>query len=352
MPVIYQAHSGAATAPWLDVAPPCIDLCDMRILAADVGGTKTELALFDGTAHGGYHELRSQRYVSADFDGIEPMVRGFLGENTADRAGIGVAGPVVDDTCRTTNLPWALDARQLERELGIGHVHLLNDFAAVALGIAALSPDDLVVLQEGEVDPDGPVIAVGAGTGLGEAIVLPSSSGRRILASEGGHTDFAPRNEEEIALLRFLLQRHHRVSVERVVSGQGLVALYDFVVAEGLAPTSVALRERMKTEDPGQVIGESALARSDPACVKAVDMFVSAYGAEAGNVALTVLPTGGVYLAGGIAPRLIERFRGDAFMKPFLTKGRMSYLLERMRVAVIMNARVGLLGARDAVMGS
>jgi glucokinase len=324
----------------------------MRILAADVGGTKTELALYVRAGEGGsLREIRSERYASADFDGIASIIRRFLGDEPVDRAGIGVAGPVVEDTCRTTNLPWALDARQLERELGIPEVHLLNDFSAVALGIDVLGPSDLAVLQEGVVDPQGPVIVLGAGTGLGEAIVVPMDGQRRVLSTEGGHTDFAPRNEEEIALLRFLLRRHARVSVERVVSGQGLVALYDFVVAEGLAPTTEETRRRMGAEDPGKVIGESALAGTDPACVKAVDMFVAAYGAEAGNLALTVLPTGGVYLAGGIAPRLIERFQGDAFMGPFRTKGRMSYLLEPMRVAVIMNTRVGLLGARELVAG-
>ncbi|MFW6051564.1 MAG: glucokinase [Myxococcota bacterium] len=319
----------------------------MRILAADVGGTKTVLAVYQDDPDTGPRELRSQQFRSADFPDIAPMVRRFLeGDRPVDRAGIGVAGPVVNDTCRATNLPWELDARRIETDLGIPRVHLVNDFAAVALGIRSLAPDDLVVLQDGEVDPDGPVIAVGAGTGLGEAIVIPDPRGERIISSEGGHTDFAPRTEDEMALLRFLWKRHRgRVSVERVVSGRGLAALYDFVVEEGLAPTSEDVRRRVREEDPGHVIGTAALEGSDDACVKAVDMFVSAYGAEVGNFALTVLPTGGVYLAGGIAPRLVERFRGPTFLDAFLSKGRMSYLLERLRVMVIMNTRVGLLGA-------
>lgn len=322
----------------------------MRILAADVGGTKTELAVYERDHHGALREVRSRRFASGDYDGIASIARSFLGDETVDRAGIGVAGPVVQDTCRTTNLPWELDGRALERSLSIPRVRLLNDFAAVALGIGALGPEDFTVLQEGDVDSQGPLIALGAGTGLGEAIVVPTEGRRRVLSTEGGHTDFAPRNEEEIALLRFLLRRHHRVSVERIVSGPGLVALYEFVVAEGLASTTDAVRTRLLTEEAPKVIGESALDESDDACVKAVDMFVAAYGAEAGNLALTILPTGGVYLAGGIAPRLIERFRGDNFRRAFLTKGRMSYLLEPMRVAVIMNTRVGLLGARDAAL--
>lgn len=322
----------------------------MRILAGDVGGTKTILALYEQRHGKGVQELRSERYVSGDFPGIAPMIRRFLAEGeTVDRAGIGVAGPVVNDTCRATNLPWELDARRLERELGIPHIHLVNDFAAVGLGISALSPDDLAVLQEGTADPNGPVVAIGAGTGLGEAIVIPNGTHSHVISTEGGHTDFAPRNEEEIALLRFLWRRHGgRVSVERVVSGPGLISLYDFVVEEGLATTTDAVRRRMRDEDRAKVIGDAALEHSDPACVKAVDMFVSAYGAEAGNLALTLLPTGGIYLAGGIAPRLVGPLQGETFRKAFLSKGRMSYLLENMPVKVIMNTRVGLLGARVA----
>lgn len=325
----------------------------MRILAADVGGTKTILALYEEGSSEKPRELRSERFDSHDFPGIAPMAQRFLedGEHV-DRMGIGVAGPVENDTCKATNLPWEVDARRLEKDLGIEQVHLVNDFTAVAYGIRALGPEDLEVLQPGEVDPMGPVIAVGAGTGLGEAVIVRGGDGRRIvLASEGGHVDFAPRNEEEIGLLRFLWKRHRgkRISVERVVSGLGLSTLYDFVVQTGIAATTDDVRERLRTEDHGEVIGNAALARSDPACVKAVDLFISAYGAEVGNFALKVLPTGGIYIAGGIAPRLIQLFRRPGFRASFLDKGRMSPLVERMHVSVIMNTRVGLLGARQAV---
>jgi glucokinase len=344
---VYQGRAGAATLT-RGAATPTFG--PMRILAADVGGTKTLLALYDRSEDGALQELRSERFPSADFRGIEPMAALFLGGERVDRAGIGVAGPVVDDTCRATNLPWELDARRIEQAVGISRVCLLNDFAAVALGIDALGPDDLAVLQDGEVDPQGPLAVLGAGTGLGEAIVLRDGPTPRVMSSEGGHTDFAARNEEEIALLRFLLRRHRRVSVERVVSGRGLHALYEFVVEQGLAPTTDDVRERVRTEDPGSVIGDAALRRADAACEKAVSLFVSAYGAEAGNLALTILPTGGVYLAGGIAPRLLPLLREAAFMDAFRTKGRMSPLLERMHVAVIMNTRVGLLGALRAAL--
>lgn len=326
----------------------------MRILAGDVGGTKTWLAMYESEG-GAFREARTERYGSADFPGLAPMVALFLGDDrgTVDRAAFGVAGPVVDDVCRATNLPWVIDARALEADLGISRVRLLNDFHAVALGIGMMRGDELAILQEGTIDRTGPSVVLGAGTGLGEAIVVPMPNGTRVLASEGGHCDFAPRDETEIDLLRFLIARHHgRVSYERVLSGPGLVSVYDFVVDRGLAPTTDGVRAARETaEDPGAVIGQAGLADLDDAASMAIDLFVSIYGAEAGNLALKVLPTAGVYVAGGIAPRLIERIRAGHFMKSFLNKGRMSPLLSQMRVAVVMNPKVGLVGARVAAEG-
>jgi glucokinase len=326
------------------------------IVAGDIGGTSTRLALYEQPEAGELRTVKTERFSSPAYGDLTTIVREFLEDapGPVDRAGFGVAGPVHDDTAQATNLPWVLDARVLERDLGITRVRLVNDFHAVALGIGELGPDDLAVLQDQPTDPGGPVAILGAGTGLGEAIVVPDPQGGppRVLASEGGHTDFAPRNETEIDLLRFLLQRHHRVSVERVVSGPGLHALYDFVVHTGRATTADAIKNRLTREDPGKVIGEAALAGTDPACTMAVELFLSAYGAEAGNLALKLLPTGGLFIAGGIAPQLLSRLREGPFMPSFRQKGRMTPLLDRTRVSVVLNTRIGLLGAKVAALTS
>lgn len=318
----------------------------MRVLAGDIGGTKTLLALLE-RGPDGLRVLVRERYESARHPGLAPIVRDFLARPdlpAIDRAGFGVAGPVVDGRCRVTNLPWEIDAAALQAELGLRHVALVNDFAAVAYGVTELGAGDLEVLQAGARDPHGPVALIGAGTGLGEAVLVPTPTGPRVLPSEGGHADLAPRDDTEIALLRFLLRRHHRVSYERIVSGPGLVTAYEFVIAEGLAPELADTRARMAVEDRGAVIGARALAGDDPACVRAVDLFVGLYGAEAGNLALKILPTGGLYVAGGIAGKLLPKLRAG-FLPAFLDKGRMSPLLATLPVAVVTNPEVGLLGA-------
>ena len=227
---------------------------------------------------------------------------------------------------------------------------MINDFHAAALGILALPPEDVEVLQDRPADPDGLIAILGAGTGLGEAIVLPAGHGpggsqARVVVSEGGHCDFAPRNELEIDLLRHLMRRHERVSYERVLSGPGLVAIYEFVVSGALAPEAEAVREELSSGDPGAVIGRRGIEGSDPACVKALDIFVSLYGAEAGNLALKVLPTGGLYLAGGIAPRILEKLKAGGFVEAMTAKGRLSPMLESLRVSVVTNPKAGLIGA-------
>jgi glucokinase len=323
-----------------------------HLLAGDIGGTKTALSLYARDADGGCRELSSAEYPSAQYSGLGPIVRQFFQEASGAHgalnlraAGFGVAGPIERGVCKTTNLPWVLDERILAEGLGT-QVSLINDFHAVALGIFELAPDEFAVLQQGEVDREAPAAIVGAGTGLGEAIVVPTPSGPRVIASEGGHVDFAPRTELEVELLKFLWRRHRRVSVERVVSGQGLRTLYDFVIDHKLAPEAESVRRELETEDAGKVIGEHGVRGTDAACEHAVDMFVSLYGAEAGNLALKVLPQGGLFVAGGIAPKLIDKLRDGSFMHALLDKGRLSSALQRLHVAVVMNPRVGLLGAR------
>jgi glucokinase len=322
------------------------------LLAGDIGGTKTALSLFVREGSETYREVASTKYPSPDYSGLGPIVRQFLLASAGNErvpgmraAGFGVAGAVEHGVCKTTNLPWTIDANRLSEALG-APAGLINDFHAVALGIGELAAEELVILQHAPIDSAAPAAILGAGTGLGEAVLVPTAAGLRVIASEGGHVDLAPRTALEVKLLEFLWRRHHRVSVERAVSGKGLHALYDFVLDAKLAPESESVRAQLATEDPGKVIGEHGGRGTDAACERALDMFVSLYGAEAGNLALKVLPLGGLYVAGGIAPKIIDKLRDGSFMRAFLDKGRLSTTLERVRVSVVMNPRVGLLGAR------
>jgi glucokinase len=323
-----------------------------HLLAGDIGGTKTALCLYARDPQSGYREVAKARYVSAEYSGLDPIIRDFLQRslgddplNTVRAAAFGVAGPVESGVCKTTNLPWVIDESLLSHTVS-APVGLINDFHAVALGIGELQPEDFEVLQMGQRDADGPVAILGAGTGLGEAILMPGPGGPIVIASEGGHVDFAPRTPMEVELLQFLWTRHRRVSVERVVSGPGIKALYDFILASGQAEESSTVRQALERDDPSRVIGEHGVAGTDPACVRAIDLFVSLYGSEAGNLALKILPRGGVFVAGGVAPKLIAKIRHGSFMHAFLDKGRLSSALDRLHVSVVMNPHVGLFGAR------
>jgi glucokinase len=316
----------------------------MLLLAGDIGGTKTEFALYD--RDGGSEPVASGRYASRDYPSFARVLREFLQGRPIAAAGLAVAGPVVAGRCKTTNLPWELDAQALSRELG-ARVELCNDFSATVLGIPQLARGDLEVLAEGERDPDGPIAVIGAGTGLGEAIAVPMPHGLRVLPSEGGHADFAARDDDEIALLRFLRARvGGRVSVERAVSGPGLVALYAFVREQGLVKIDPETEAQMQAGDAAEVIGRLGSTGADAACKRALALFMTLYGAEAGNLAVKVLPTGGLFVAGGIAPKVIAAFRSGEFVRAMIDKGRMRPVLERIPVAVVMNPQVALLGAR------
>lgn len=312
----------------------------MHVLAGDIGGTKTAIAVYAIADAASPHPapVHSARYVSADFPGLAAVLESFLRDIDVPfaAAAFAVAGPVVDGRCRTTNLPWQLDAAELSATLSVP-VRLINDFHGVARGILALGPDDFEVLQPGTRDLDGPVAILGAGTGLGEALVVPTAAGPRVLTSEGGHTDFAPRDDLEIDLLKFLLARHRRVSVERVVSGVGLVTLHEFLRSRD--PAAAALPDG----DPAAAITRLAAA-GEPTCRLAVETFVGLYGAEAGNLALKTLPTGGLYLAGGVTLHVRPHLR-PGFLAAFLNKGRMSPLLAEIPVSVVLRNDVGRLGA-------
>lgn len=319
----------------------------MRTLVGDIGGTKTELALFEADSP---RPTCSARYPSAEFEQLEAVVKRFCADHQigeVDAAAFGIAGPIRNGQCRTTNLPWIVDQKALSQQLSCP-VKLLNDFEAVALGVTSLLPDQVHILNDSQPELDGPIAIIGAGTGLGQAIVVPSEQGARVLSSEGGHCDLAPRNEVEIALLRFLLKRHARVSVERVVSGPGLVTLYEFVTETGHVTESDAARKAIAAGDAAATISQLGQEGKDPACAEAVRLFVELYGAEAGNLALKVLPTGGLYIAGGIAPKMLPALTDGRFTQALFHKGRMSPLLTALPIAIVLEPQVALLGARNA----
>ena len=315
------------------------------ILAGDVGGTKVHLALYD-FSNGKLAYTRDQRYPAKDYSGLEEIVKEFLGTEKVSAACFGVPGPVRDGRLRLTNLPWTLDSRELSTNLGIDNVFLINDLEANGYGVAELSPDQIYTLSEGDASQAGNRALLAAGTGLGEAMLIWNGRTHTPHPSEGGHTDFAPRNEDEIDLLRFLKQKYNgRISYERVISGMGLTNIYEFLREVRGVDEPVWLAERMASEDPNAVITELALAGKSEICEKTLDMFVSSYGAEAGNLALKLLSVGGVYIGGGIAPRILEKLKDGTFLKAFTDKGRLSQLLINMPVRVILESRAALLGA-------
>jgi glucokinase len=319
----------------------------MRVLAGDVGGTKTLLAMYERTGRG-WLEVARARFASADETGLDGPARAFVSAHggSVAAAAFGVAGPVEDGRSQTTNIPWRIDARSIADALG-ARTALVNDFEAAALGLLELTEEQVVVLQEGRVSSTGPIALLGAGTGLGEAIVVRAPAGTVVLPTEGGHTDFAPRDELEDALLRWLRRTcPDHVSYERVVSGLGLASIHTFLLESGLARSRPETLERLEREDPGSVIGEAGARGEDEACARALAIFVSLYGAEAGNLALKTLPTGGLFVGGGIAPKIVDVLRRGPFLESFLAKGRMRRVLEDIRVSVVMEPEVGLHGAR------
>jgi glucokinase len=315
------------------------------ILAGDVGGTKVHLALYD-FINGKLEYSRDERFPAKDYSGLEEIVKEFLGAFTVTAACFGVPGPVRDGRLRLTNLPWTLDSRELSVSLGINHVFLINDLEANGYGVAELAADQIYTLSEGDASQIGNRALIAAGTGLGEALLIWNGHSHTPYPSEGGHADYAPRNEDEIDLLRFLKQKYSgRISQERVVSGQGLTNIYEFLREVRGIDEPVWLAERLAAEDPNAVITELALAAKSEICEKAMDMFVSAYGAETGNLALKILSVGGVYVGGGIAPRILDKLKDGRFMKAFTDKGRLSQLLINMPVRIILESRAALLGA-------
>jgi glucokinase len=316
------------------------------VLAGDVGGTNARLAIVELNG-GSAHIARQSRYPSRDYPGLTPIVHRFCEEVAThpDRACFGIACPVVLGDCSAPNLPWSINARKLAADIGIPHTALINDFVAVGYGIELLGPSDLVTLQKGSPTPHGPIALIGAGTGLGQGFLVWERDHYEVLPSEGGHGDFAPRGKLQADLLQFLRQQFDRVSWERLLSGPGMVNIYRYLLASAAAPEQPTVRAQMEKEDPAAVITRHGLARTDGLSDRVLDLFCEIFGAQAGNLALTVVATGGVYLAGGIAPRIVERLKSGPFLTAFRDKGRMSASLSRIPVHVIMNPNVGLLGA-------
>jgi glucokinase len=318
-------------------------------LAGDIGGTHTRLALFpEGSSSPAALEI----YSSREHEGLEAMVRAFLATHPAkvERACFGVAGPVRDGHVKTTNLAWPVDAAALAAELRLDRVGLVNDLVANAYGIAELGPADLATLNQGDPAAAGNAAVVSAGTGLGEAGLFWDGRRHHVFASEGGHADFGPRNDAEAALRLHLASEHAHVSYERVCSGMGLVAIYGFLRSGGESEPGWLAAE-MAEHDPAGVISQAGLDGRDPVCVRALEMMISIYGAEAGNLTLKLLATGGVYLGGGIAPQILPKLRDGAFIAAFTAKGRFAELLEHVPVHVILNDRTALLGAARLARG-
>ena len=317
----------------------------MRVLAGDIGGTKTALAVFE--VEGRQLTLRQhETYPSRAYGSLDQILRLFAGKLDAacEYAAFGVAGPVRGGRCETTNLPWRLDAEALAVDNRYRRVWLINDLEANAWGIGALGAEDIHTLDPGTGDGQGNASIVSAGTGLGEAGLFWDGRRHHPFASEGGHADFAPASDLEIALLHYLQALYGHVSWERVVSGAGLVDLYRFLVTYRQAASPDWLTQEMSEGDPAAAISGAALAGRCPLCNEALDLFVHLYGVEAGNHALKVMATGGVYLGGGIAPKILPRLQTGLFIQGFRAKGRMEPLMREMPVRVILNERTALYG--------
>lgn len=316
------------------------------ILAGDIGGTKTVIGLFEEAGHR-LRAIRDETFPSQQFSTLAAILNQFLGSSSRPplrAACFGVAGPVIEGRCAVTHLPWELDERRLADILHVPHVKLLNDLEAAAHGMLHLEPTDLCTLQPG-IPRKGNIAVISAGTGLGEAILYWDGECYHSLATEGGHTDFAPRSDIEVELLRHLQRAYGHVSYERLLSGPGLFNIYKFLRDSGAASEPEWLRTRLAQEDPGSVISEIGLAGDDPLCAKALDLFISLYGAEAGNLALKAFALGGVYIGGGIAPKILPKLQDGAFTRAFADKGRFADLLRSIGVKVALNPRAPLIGA-------
>ncbi len=316
------------------------------ILAGDIGGTKVELALFE-RINGRLTPKHFEKFKSKDFTDLNSVISQFSSKHSLSirAACFGVAGPIKNGFCRATNIPWVVEAASLSKQLNGVPVHLLNDLEANAYGIPELSSEEIFILQEGSVDAVGNLALLSPGTGLGQAGLYWDGQAHRPFATEGGHTDFAPSTELDCQFFLYLKERYGHVSWERVLSGMGTVNIYQFLRWHSQIPEPAWLAEKFAMEDMARVITEAALNDKCEICRQTIDTLVRFYGLQAGNMALTIMSHGGVYIGGGIAPKILEKLKEPLFLKSFLDKGRMSVLLEVMPVKVILNPDTALLGA-------
>jgi glucokinase len=340
------------------------------LLAGDVGGTKTILRVVKSESPDNTNNVPEQTtlyektYPSQKYSDLVPMLQKFIQEATEnlnqsfkiEKACFGIAGPVVNNTSELTNLNWYLDGDRLRQDLYLDKVTLINDYAAIGYGILGLTSDDFFILQDVQSDPQAPIAILGAGTGLGECFLVPSTSGNpRVFASEGAHADFAPRSALEFELLNYISEESNleRVSVERVVSGKGIATIYQFLrdrypdkESETLAKIYHTWREDLdKNIDLSHEISKKAIKKDDYLCQQAMQLFLEAYGAEAGNLALKLLPYGGLYVVGGFASKILPLIRQGEFIEAFHAKGRMKTLMQKIPVYIVLNYKVGLIGA-------
>jgi len=315
------------------------------ILAGDIGGTNARLAYFQ--PQNGHLQLISESvFPSGEYSELGEIVSKFL-EDTATRpevACFGIAGPVHNGRVETSNLPWIIEQSRLAKQIRLPATLLINDLEASAWGIEALSAQDLVSLNQ-VVPSDGNQAVIAPGTGLGEAGLFWNGSQHQVFACEGGHVDFAPQGDLQIGLLRFLASRYGHVSYERILSGPGLVNVYEFLRGQGCGEEPAGFAAQLTQGDKAAVISGAALNGTNPLAQQALDLWISVYGAEAGNLALKAMATGGIFLAGGISPKILPKLTGPLFMRAFLDKGRLRPLLEHIPVQVITNDKAGLLGA-------
>jgi glucokinase len=316
------------------------------VLAGDVGGTKTRLALFLR------HRTRPEQvvmeeYPSREATSLEELIERFVAQHhvQVSSACIGIAGPIIEGRCKLTNLAWEASEAEIRRQFHWDSVRLVNDLTATGLAIPLLREGELRDVNSGVEDPKGTLGLVAPGTGLGVALLAVHDGELLPLSSEGGHVDFAPRDDDEVALWRFLRRNSEHASAEKVVSGPGILSIYAWLKDSGRHREPPWLRERMDAASPQKAIAEAALQESDPLCMETLDRFVSLLGAFAGNLALTGMTTGGMYLGGGICPQILPKLQHGPFMDSFVDKGRFKDLLCRMPVRVILNDRAALLGA-------
>jgi glucokinase len=318
----------------------------VQVLSGDIGGTKTRLAVF--TVNGMLLEtLAEEEYPSQQYASLATIIDAFLNQHDfeIDVAGFGIAGPVKNNSVDATNLPWHISATNIAERLNIKKVALINDLEANAWGIRSLQEKDFHLLNAGNPDRSGNAAIIAAGTGLGEAGLYYNGEDYCPFATEGGHTDFSPSSELEIELLRFLHERYKHVSWERVLSGPGLVTVHEFLCAYRNKEIPVDLQDAMRSGDAAAAISQAALKGRDEISLEALELFVHLYGVEAGNLALKTMATGGLYIGGGIAPKILDVLKDGTFMAAFIAKGRMQSLLEHMPVRVILNDRTALYGS-------